>query len=87
MYLTACRYSTKALTMENNKMDPYLRKKLEDSKPNPTNFESIEEYDEALGYWMGHQGRILAMTAQPSASSTAPSTDSPAPSMSQDAAK
>ena len=34
--------------------------KLEASKPKRENFKTEEEFEEAHGYWMGHQGRILA---------------------------
>jgi len=38
------------------------RKQLEDSKPRRERFPDQEQFEEALGYWMSHQGRILAMT-------------------------
>ena len=38
------------------------RKQLEDSKPRRERFPDQEPFEEALGYWMSHQGRILAMT-------------------------
>jgi len=37
------------------------RRQLEQSKPQPDQFESEEEFQEAYGYWMSHQGRILAL--------------------------
>tara|TARA_R110002020_G_scaffold67037_2_gene175945 strand:- start:306 stop:767 length:462 start_codon:yes stop_codon:yes gene_type:complete len=48
------------------------RASLEASKPQRQAFASEEEFEEALGYWMGHVGRILALTK--------PSPDSPPPS-------
>ena len=40
------------------------RKQLEDSKPRRERFPDQEQFEEALGYWMSHQGRILAMTSR-----------------------
>ena len=34
--------------------------KLEASKPQRSHFETQEQFEEALGYWMSHQGRVLA---------------------------
>ena len=39
-------------------------KQLEDSKPRRERFPDQEQFEEALGYWMSHQGRILAMTSR-----------------------
>ncbi len=39
------------------------RKELEATKPKREQFQSEEEFEESLGYWMGRVGRILAMTA------------------------
>jgi len=36
------------------------------TKPNRKDFESQEQYEEALGYWQSHQGRILGLSAQAS---------------------
>jgi len=38
------------------------RKKLEATKPKRADFPNQVEFEEAYGYWMTHQGRILAMT-------------------------
>jgi len=38
------------------------RKELENTKPKREAFHSQEEFEEALGYWMGRVGRILALT-------------------------
>lgn len=37
------------------------RRKLLESKPSRDGFLSEEEYEEALGYWHHHQGRILRL--------------------------
>lgn len=58
-------------------MNSTNRQRLEESKPQPTAFSTQEEYEEALGYWMTHQGRILSLTR--------PSSGSPPPSKSTDA--
>lgn len=39
------------------------RQRLMDSKPKREAFRTEEEFEEALGYWNSHQGRILSMTA------------------------
>jgi len=46
-------------------MSADYRKQLEDSKPKRENFPDQEQFEEALGYWMSHQGRILALTRRP----------------------
>lgn len=40
------------------------RQQLIDSKPSRQAFKTDEEFEEAMGYWQSHQGRILAMTAK-----------------------
>ena len=40
------------------------RQQLEQSKPARDEFDTVEEFEEALGYWMSHVGRILALTLQ-----------------------
>ena len=52
------------------------REDLENSKPTPDQFKTKDEFEEAYGYWMGHQGRVLGMTS--------PSKDSPAASTSEE---
>lgn len=52
------------------------RRHLEASKPQPQQYQTPEEFEEALNYWMGHVGRILGMSN--------PSQDSPPPSESTD---
>jgi hypothetical protein len=34
------------------------------NKPVRSDFETEEEFEEALGWWMTHQGRILALRSQ-----------------------
>ena len=48
------------------------RQRLAASKPKPQDFGTQAEYEEALGYWMTHQGRILSLTV-PSSDSLPPS--------------
>ena len=48
------------------------RQRLMASKPKPEAFSTQAEYEEALGYWMTHQGRILSLTT-PSSDSLPPS--------------
>ena len=38
------------------------RKQIEDGKPRRENYPDQEQFEEAFGYWMSHQGRILSMT-------------------------
>jgi len=35
--------------------------KLEATKPKKEDYETEEEFEEAYGYWMSHQGRIIAL--------------------------
>ena len=52
------------------------RQDLENSRPKPEDFRSQDEFEEALGYWNSHVGRILSMTAPSKASPLgSPSTD------------
>ena len=53
-------------------MNSFNRQRLLASKPKPEGFSTQTEYEEALGYWMTHQGRILSLTA-PSSDSLPPS--------------
>lgn len=46
--------------MEQQSQEEYI-KMLENSKPLREVFKSQEEFEEALGYWMSHQGRIIAL--------------------------
>jgi hypothetical protein len=39
--------------------------KVEASKPQREQFKSDEEFDEALGYWNVHAGRVLAIAKRP----------------------
>ena len=36
-------------------------KRIADTKPQPSSFEEREAFDEALGFWMGRQGRAIAL--------------------------
>lgn len=40
------------------------RELLEQSKPLPADFDIDEEFEEVLGYWFSHVGRILALTSR-----------------------
>jgi hypothetical protein len=46
---------------------------LEQSKPAAADFDSVEEFEEALGYWMSHVARILALTGRDPHSAHRPS--------------
>ncbi len=45
-------------------MDELTRRNMEESKPKPEDFETTEDFEEAHGWWMSHQGRILALNQQ-----------------------
>ncbi len=47
-------------------MTPKYKQQLLDSKPKQADYPNQEEFEEASGWWMAHQGRILALaTKQP----------------------
>jgi hypothetical protein len=31
------------------------------TRPQPSSFEDSEDFEEAFGFWMGRQGRVIAM--------------------------
>jgi hypothetical protein len=35
-------------------------KRLADTKPHPSSFQDQESFEEAFGFWMGRQGRVIA---------------------------
>jgi hypothetical protein len=53
------------------------RQRLAASRPDRTNFESQEDYEEAIGYWQSHQGRILGLYAQANRANRPPPSDEP----------
>jgi hypothetical protein len=46
-----------------NEQEAYIQK-LMDSKPKRADFETQDEFEESYGYWMGHQGRTIALYQQ-----------------------
>lgn len=36
-------------------------KRLAGTRPQPSSFEDSEDFEEAFGFWMGRQGRVIAM--------------------------
>ena len=36
-------------------------KRMAGTRPQPSSFEDSEDFEEALGFWMGRQGRVVAM--------------------------
>lgn len=49
---------------QNQTMNKTTRQNLENSKPIREDFLTAEEFEEAHGYWMGHQGKVLALHRQ-----------------------
>jgi hypothetical protein len=35
--------------------------KMAGTRPQPSSFEDSEDFEEAFGFWMGRQGRVIAM--------------------------
>jgi hypothetical protein len=36
-------------------------KRMAGTKPQPSSFEDSEDFEEAFGFWMGRQGRVISM--------------------------
>lgn len=36
-------------------------KRMAGTRPQPSSFEDREDFEEAFGFWMGRQGRVIAM--------------------------
>lgn len=36
-------------------------KRMAGTRPQPSSFDDSEDFDEAFGFWMGRQGRVIAM--------------------------
>ena len=35
--------------------------RIASTKPQPSSFEATEEFEEAFGFWMGRQGRVISI--------------------------
>lgn len=61
--------------MDNQHSAEKAHQALIDSQPKRADFKSQDEFEEALGYWQGHQGRILGMRRLQDSPRPSPSTD------------